>query len=76
MNISRGTVITAAIIMLVAWLIYYFCIPYKSNDGCTVVITTRKGKTYTYIARVEWIRLLGNKPNIFIYTPSKDNEDE
>lgn len=75
MYINRGTAITAAIIMLVAGLIYYFCIPYKVNKGCTVVITTRKGKTYTYTARIEWIRIL-DYPHIFIYTPNKDDEDE
>ena len=75
---SKRSYIIRFIILLficaVMYAFYYFLIPYKVNKGCTVTITTRKGKTYTYTATVEWARIMGGRPNIRVCNDIEDDE--
>lgn len=81
MYINRDDIIrllpTILLVVAAASIIYYYCLPYKENKNCTVVVTTRKGKVYTYKnVRVEWSRIMGDRPNIFIPNQKSDDDDD
>ena len=81
MHIERDDIIEKLPVILLmavaAFIIYYYCTPYKENKNCTLVVTTRKGKVYTYKnVKLEWIRIMGDRPNIFIPNQKSDNDDD
>ena len=81
MHIERDDIIEKLPLILLravaAFIIYYYCTPYKENKNCTLVVTTRKGKVYTYKnVKLEWIRIMGDRPNIFIPNQKSDNDDD
>lgn len=81
MHIERDDIIEKLPVILLmavaAFIIYYYCVPYKENKNCTLVVTTRKGKVYTYKnVKLEWIRIMGDRPNIFIPNQKSDNDDD
>ena len=81
MHIKRDDIIrllpTILFILAAASIIYYYFLPYKENKNCTVVITTSKGKVYTYKkVRIEWTRIMGDRPHIFIPNQNSDDDDD
>lgn len=71
-----GSLPATLLVIAGAFIVYYFCTPYKVNRNCTVVITTSKGKIYTYNnASLEWIRIMGDRPNIFIPNQKSDDDE-
>ena len=81
MHIERDDIIEKLVVILLmavaAFIIYYYCVPYKETKNCTLVVTTRKGKVYTYKnVKIEWIRIMGDRPNIFIPNQKSDDDDD
>lgn len=81
MYIKRDDIIESLpailLIVAVAFIIYYYCTPYKENKNCTLVVMTRKGKVYTYKnVKLEWIRIMGDRPNIFIPNQKSNDDDD
>ena len=58
-------------------MLYSYIYSKQQNKNCTLVVTTRRGKVYTYKnVKLEWIRIMGDRPNIFIPNQNSDDDDD